>query len=79
VLHGFEEAILLQGQFGQPVVAALELVQILRQPRRVDPGHFADMVAMFTVSNSQLLRPLRRSEQAPKGRRRALPYARWSP
>src|SRR6202011_1654505 len=43
LLHGLEEAVLLQRQFGQPVVPALELAQILRQPRIVHAGYFANV------------------------------------
>ena len=42
-LHGFEEAVLLQGKFGQTVVAAIEFLQIRRQTPCVDARDLADV------------------------------------
>jgi hypothetical protein len=42
-LHGLEEAILLQGELGQAVVAAIEYLQLRRQALRVDSRDFADV------------------------------------
>jgi len=74
-----EEAVLVHGKFRQTVVAALSkrlqgLGQSLRIGRRRPRRSW---VSMFTVSNSQRLRPLRRSARGRQRRRHTPPDASW--
>jgi hypothetical protein len=75
LLHGFEKTVLLHGELGQPVIPALELVQILRQPRSIDARDFANVgfdVHGFEVAAFEAAALL---EQALQSRRDACPNA----